>query len=206
MIRLLYLTSGHRDARPAQFVEDAAAKGVARIEPTDLCAVNYDALAAYGAVLVSMHVDQKYLSDHAERLEAYLHQGGVVVANGHHGYPFLPGLSPFRPIEGGGVAALTIQRAAEHPVWSGVNPVDLTFRRGVAGFYGRGWHEAPPSATVVHTIGRSAGPVDLDYRVGRGRVLFHGGNDLWQFGSADNTTARIVPQLLAWLVSVTAAT
>ena len=41
--------------------------------------------------------------------------------------------------------------------------------------------------------------MDFVYRVGAGRVLFHGGNDLWQYAGATDTTGRIVPQLLDWL-------
>lgn len=199
MPRFLHLTSGHREADPKRLV--AAARDLAAIDCLDLYGLDDIALGDYAAILLSMHVDQRYVSARAGRLDAYLREGGTVVANGHHAYPFLPGLSLFRPVPDARLSDLIIHRERDHPVWEGVDAGELTFRRGVAGFYGRGWHEPPHGATVVHTIGEDRGPVDVVYGVGRGRVLFHGGNDLWHSAGAGDTTARIVPQLLAWLVA-----
>lgn len=197
--KLLYFTSGHRDASVAKLAEAAA--GMADIVPIDLYAMDEAELHEHAAILVSMHVDQRHLAGRAERLDAYLRDGGTVVANGHHAYPFLRDLASFQPIPNARLRDLAIRRVSDHPVWDGVAVKELTFRKGVAGFYGRGWHEAPPGATVIHAIGGGRRPVDLLYPVGAGRVLFHGGNDLWQYAGAGDTTARIVPQLLAWLVA-----
>jgi hypothetical protein len=112
----------------------------------------------------------------------------------------MAGLSPFRPLRDYRVEDLVVRRETPHPVWEGVAEDELTFRRGVAGFYGRGWHEPPAGATVIHTIGADRHPVDFVYPLGAGRVLFHGGNSLWQEARASDTTERIVPQLIDWLV------
>ena len=97
------------------------------------------------------------------------------------------------------VEDLDVRRAAPHPVWDGVAVEDLTSRRGVVGFYARGWHAPPEGARILHTIGPAELPVDFVYRVGAGRVLFHGGNDLWTF-AANTSTRRLTPQLLAWAI------
>lgn len=80
--------------------------------------------------------------------------------------------------------------------------MDLTFRRGVAGFYGRGYYpDLPPEALVVHGIGVDARPLDAVYPHGAGEVLLHGGNDLWGYAGDDTTAARMTPQLVGWLLS-----
>ncbi|MFX9031475.1 hypothetical protein ABTN13_20280, partial [Acinetobacter baumannii] len=86
--------------------------------------------------------------------------------------------SPSRPT----LADLTVHRLADHPVWAGVDGGDLTFRRGVAGFYGRVWHDAPAGALIVNGIGPERRPLDFTYAVGAGTILFHGGNDLTGYG------------------------
>lgn len=153
----------------------------------------------FRALLVSMHCDQLYLSGRRDRIEAFVRAGGTVLASGHVAWPFLSGLDRFQPIPDYRVADLEVRREREHPVWRGVAPQDLTFRRGVAGFYGRGWHRPPAGATVIHSLGPRRLPLDFSYALGRGRVLFHGGNDLWTYLGAGNSAERMIPQLFAWI-------
>jgi hypothetical protein len=152
-------------------------------------------LGTFDALLISMHSDQRFLATRARQIEAYLTGGGTVVANGHFAYPFLPRMRGFHAIDNYKIDDIKVLRLEDHPIWHGVAADDLTFRRGVAGFYGRVWHEAPPDAQVIHALGRADRPLDFVYPVGRGRVLFHGGNDLWQFGGGN----QLVPQLWRWI-------
>lgn len=191
---LLLLSSGARETRE-RFAERVA--GQANVAFADLQAGDLDGLDTYGAIFVGCHVDQRRLATQVDRLAVYLEHGGTVVANGHVAYPFLPGLTPFRSLGRYKVEDLEVRRPAPHPVFDGVAVEDLTSRRGVVGFYARGWHAPPAGARILHTIGSAELPVDFVYRVGSGRVLFHGGNDLWTF-AADTSTRRLVPQLLAW--------
>lgn len=196
MTPILILSCGQSRDPVAAF--DAVDGARQRVIAKDLYDLPDLALERFSSLLISMHSDQRFLASCTAQIAAFLDRGGTVVANGHVAYPFLSGLTCCRTIEGCGVKDLQIERIAEHPVWTGVAADELTFRRGVAGFYGRVWHEAPAGAQVIHALGRPERPVDFMWAVGRGRVLFHGGNDLWQFGAGD-TTARIVPQLIDWL-------
>ena len=172
-----------------------------RVVLADLYEVDALQLEDYTALLISMHIDQRFLAERAGRIDCYIRSGGTLVANGHVAYPFLRDVSLFQPLQDHGVADLAVRRQASHPVWDGVAEAELTFRRGVAGFYGRGWHQPPAGATVIHTLGDRKLPLDFTYRLGCGRVLFHGGNDLWQYAQATDSTARIVPQLFTWIDS-----
>ncbi|MDC7789659.1 hypothetical protein PQJ75_25325 [Rhodoplanes sp. TEM] len=168
------------------------------VRDVDLYALDAALRDDAAALLIGMHMDQRFLQANAALLNDYVAAGGRVAISGHVAHPFLDGLTPVRPLDGGGIADLTVARAVAHPIWEGVALEDLTFRRGVAGFYGHAWHAPPEGATVIHTLGPARRPLDFIWRLGRGAVLFHGGNDLWSFGG-DDTTRRLLPQLVAWL-------
>ncbi len=70
----------------------------------------------------------------SDRLATYLENGGTIVANGHIAYPFLPRMTPFRPIPNYRVEDLIVRRHIAHPIWEGVTVEDLSRRRGVTGF------------------------------------------------------------------------
>lgn len=157
-------------------------------------------LSGFRALLVPAHADQRYLLQQGALLEAYLESGGTMVFNGHVAYPFLRWLAPFVPGFGAGIAGLRVHRAAPHPLFDGVDPEHLTFRRGVAGFYARGSNPAPAGALVLNTLGPDAQAIDWVLALpGGGRLLVHSGNDLWMYAGSADSAGRIVPQLFAWL-------
>lgn len=195
---VLALTCGHPDGSLAQL---ATVPGDgAHVRLVDQYALDDLPLEMHKALLISMHADQRFLSVRADRLDRFVGQGGTVVVSGHVAYPFLAGLTPFQPIENYRLGDLVVNTEAPHPVWDGVIAKELMFRRGVAGFYGRGWHRPPDGAAVHHSLGADRRPLDFTYRIGLGRVLFHGGNDLWQYGAVQDSTRFIAPQLLRWLL------
>ena len=93
-------------------------------------------LNAFGSLLVSMHIDQRFLASRAEQIAGFLHDGGTVIANGHLAYPFLPGITGFHPLENYGLGDLAVLRLIDHPIWAGVSENELTFRRGAPVFTG----------------------------------------------------------------------
>ncbi|MDH7794586.1 MULTISPECIES: DUF4350 domain-containing protein [unclassified Beijerinckia] len=192
----LYPSFGHPEGSGAALAQKAEALGA--VVSRDIYDLDRLDLNDYGALLISMHSDQRFLASQASSIAAFLAQGGTVVANGHIAYPFLPGIGQARILAQQGLEDLRILRLADHPIWAGVSCEDLTFRRGVAGFYGRAWHDPPSDALVINAVGAPQRALDIIYPVGRGRVLLHGGNDLWQFGGGDST-ARLLPQFFHWL-------
>jgi hypothetical protein len=157
-------------------------------------------LTRYSGLLIGLHADQRYLAVRRDQILDYLRAGGTVVFCGHVAYSFLPDLEPYRPIPNYKVADLEVCRSEDHPVWRGVDVNDLTWRRGVAGFYGRGFNPPPAGARIIHTLGPQAYPVDFEYASeGKGRILVHAGADLWGYLDGSSTAARIGPQLLDWV-------
>ncbi len=194
---ILVLTTGFEEGAAARLARMPGMAGL--VTGLDQYALEGPSLDHVRTLVVGMHCDQRRLADRAGMIADFLARGGRVVASGHHAYPFLPGVGAFRPLVQPTLADLMVHRLADHPVWAGVEGKDLSFRRGVAGFYGRGWHEPPDDACVVNGIGPDRLPLDFVYRVGAGAVLFHGGNDLIGYGGAGDTSGRILPQLLDWM-------
>lgn len=163
-------------------------------------ALRPDELAQYRGLLVPAHADQRHLQTLREPLEGWLESGAALVLNGHVAYPFLRWLQPFQPTATPGLEGLRVQRGAAHPVFAGVDAEHLTFRRGVAGFYARGGNPPPSGAQVLNTLGPQRQPIDwLLERPGGGRLLVHSGNDLWMYAGGEDSAARVLPQLLAWM-------
>lgn len=189
---VVVVTMGAPVPTSLQEAERGAVRGV---DCYQLCARS---LAGAQALLVGIHVDQRHLAGCRGVLEAFVGGGGRAVVCGQVAVPFLAGLAPFRPLVGYGVDDLVVRAVEPHPVWYGVDAVDLTFRRGVAGFYGRGWHQPPSGAQVVNALGPACLPLDYVYALGAGEVLVHGGNDLWEWGDVATSASRLIPQLLDW--------
>jgi hypothetical protein len=199
MSQIVLLSMGFGMGSETSLADEPATAG--RVRELDLYGLSADQLAAAPGLLIGMHSDQIFLAGNESLLAAYVRAGGRVMVSGQVARSFLPGLSTFTPMRYSGVEDLTVRRADEHPVWYGVADEDLTFRRGVAGFYGRGSFQPPSGATVINVLGPQRLALDYHYLLGAGEVLVHGGNDIWSYRHAENTSARMTPQLLDWLVA-----
>lgn len=159
-------------------------------------------LGGVGAIVISSDCDQIFLERRREQLTAFVRSGGRVAVMGHVVNDFLEGIALWQKLQYSGPKDLAITMGDSHPVWDGVDPADLTTRKGVSGFYARGYPQKVPEGAVITTrIGRQQVALDYVYPLGDGYVLVHSGNDLtgWQ-GDADSSS-RMAPQLFDWLVS-----
>lgn len=191
--------------------EPACVDGFREIDLYDLAAA---CTADVTGIYLTGDVDQEFLAGQRPLLDSFVARGGRIVVNGHVQRLFLDGLTRWRTLEFRNPRDLALTRVREHAVWAGTEPEWFLYntgkpgpvpfeeleRIGVAGFYGRGCYlDLPPGARVIHTIGRTAAPIDYEYRLGAGRVLVHGGNDLLQFATAARGTGHLRGQLLRWL-------
>lgn len=156
-------------------------------------------LSRYRALLVPAHLDQRFFGTLTQKITRFLDGGGTLVFNGHVAWPMLPEFRPFEVLPRVNLETLEVHRLAKHPVFEGVDPHDLTYRRGVAGFYARGHNPPPAGAVALNGLGPKRAPCDWVYaRPDGGRILMHAGNDLWMYAGASDSSARIVPQLCRW--------
>jgi hypothetical protein len=172
---------------------------VSRMAQDDLA--GREALRGVTAALVPMHADQRQLAAVRPVLEGFLEAGGTIVVCGQIAHPFLRDLRPFVPLARMRPADLAVRIETGHPIWAGIDPDDLTFRRGVAGFYGRGENPPPLAAQILTTVDHGRAAVDWLVERHGGRLLVHGGNDLWSFADDETTAARLAPQLIGWLLA-----
>ena len=65
-----------------------------------------------------------------------------------------------------GNVAYRVAELAPHPIFDGVDPDDLTLRKGVAGFFARGHHPPPPD--LSGNVGaRDLGELAVSARISR---------------------------------------
>ena len=157
-------------------------------------------LGSVRGVIINGNCDQIFLERKRDILIDFVTSGGRIAVMGHPLTDFLPGLGQWRKFESSGPKDLAIHAGTPHPVWAGVDTADLSFRREVSGFYGRGYSQKlPEGAIVTNFIGRHLLPVDYVYPLGAGEVLVHGGIDLAVYQDDPNTSSRVFGQLLNWL-------
>jgi hypothetical protein len=157
-------------------------------------------LSPFAGLMVPITVDQELLFRERDRIRAFLDRGRVLVFSGHLLRPWLPGAGLFVPRVIRSYHDYALRIVAPHPIFAGVTEHDLTYRRGVAGFFARGHNPPPAHAEVLVTLPGGEPVVYVDRQSTGGVILAHSGNDLLTYGIGDDTTAtRIAPQLLAWI-------
>lgn len=174
MGRFLWLMN--TPGNPPDFVHDMAPLRFDVAQQYDLDRAD---LSAYDGIMLGMHSDQRHLRTLSDRLSGYMETGGAIIFNGHVAHPFLPGLTPFQPVDQKGLESLRIHILSDHPLTHGLTSDHLTFQRSVAGFYGRGTNPPPAGATVLTGVGPDQAPVDWIERRGKGWLYVHTGNDLF---------------------------
>ncbi|WP_018751646.1 hypothetical protein [Paenibacillus sanguinis] len=155
-------------------------------------------LDGYRCMFIDHMADQEFLYRHKDVIWNYLQGGNVVVFCGHQCLPWLPGAGLFVPLERGGVKDFKIKLmgTTPHPIFSTVSAEELTYRKGVAGFFARGYHPAPSEAEVLITLPGDAPVTYIDRRSTNGTLLVHAGGALWGQGEPMD---KVREQLLHWL-------
>jgi len=200
MAPTLLLTCG--DAPPEHPFANPALRH--RLHAMDVYDLAHAPLLNYAGLLIPTHADQRFLSTIQHTLRQFLSAGKSIVFCGQLVYPFLPDIDRFIPLTSRSIDDYRLYRVSEHPVFANVDTDHLTFRKGVAGFYGRGHMPPPAGSHIIHRLGGASG-APVDYVVeppGGGRMLIHAGNDLWNYATeADSSAHRIPSQLLDWIAS-----
>lgn len=156
-------------------------------------------LTGFAGVVVSSQADQDFLYRHRDRIRTYLDKGGVVAFSGHISRPWLPGGGTFEPKQIDSADDYVVQDATDHPVFDGVAMDDLTYQRGVAGFFARGHNPPPEGATVILRLADGEPVVYVDKVTTDGTIFAHSGNDLIAFDRRETSARRVPPQLVTWI-------
>ena len=166
-----------------------------RIDRIDCYVLGSTDLTGYQALIVTANVDQEHLFRQRQVIRSYLDSGGVVVFGGHLYRHWLPGASAFVPLANRSLAAYRVVEIADHPIFRGKEPDELTFRRGVAGFFARGHHPVPAGAEVLTRLSGGEPATYLDRVSTAGTIVVQATSDLLGYcGEA----------LLDWIVTESA--
>lgn len=160
---------------------------------------DYD-LSPHGCLVIDGFADQEFLYEERERIRHFLDQGKVLIFSGHLFRPWLPGGSLFvpKPIHSFHDYMVSIEQP--HPIFDGVLPQEMTYYKGVAGFFARGHHPLPPNAEVLLTLPDGEPITYIDRHSTRGTILVHAGNNLFAYGSNNSSIGRIGDQLRRWIL------
>ena len=181
------------------FVEEQLSQLGEAAEPLDIYELPNLDLSRLSGLLFPGSVDQEWLYQQRKLVKDFLDTGKVVVFSGHLFRLWLPGVRPFVPKEIHSFRDYEVRIAKSHPIFAGVRPEDLTYRRGIAGFFARGHHPPPPEAEVLLRLAGGEPITYLDRSSSEGTILVHSGNDLWGYAKETNTAGRMVAQLLDWI-------
>jgi hypothetical protein len=179
----------------APYDDPVLREGADAVDVYELPSVDLD---PYAAVMVGGMVDQEFLWRHRDVVESFLDRGRVVVFCGQLLRSWLPGCGTFVPAKIDSMRDYAVHLVEPDPVFAGVDARDLTFRRGVAGFFARGHHPPPPSAKVLAALAAGQPTTWIDRATTPGTVFAHAGSDLLFYAQVDSTAARLAPQLLDW--------
>ncbi|MEQ8284428.1 hypothetical protein [Thalassospira sp.] len=163
-------------------------------------------LSRFAVLSVSIHADQRFLLSQKDAIARYLDQGGIVLWSGPMAYPVIDGVGEFTPRPKRNLAGLTVTRLADHPLFDGISGQDLTFRKGVAGFWGRGHNPAPKDALLLNGLDTDPENAPVDWiwnRPDGGIVISHAGNDFLTFAQSGIGTAadQLAPNFAKWLTN-----
>ncbi|MDQ3762005.1 MAG: hypothetical protein M3460_10005 [Actinomycetota bacterium] len=149
-----------------------------RVHRVDCYALGSTDLTRYAALIIAPNADQEHLARHRRMIRDYLDSGGVVIFGGHLHRDWLPGASAFVPLMTRSLAGYRVVEVADHPIFRGMGPVELTFRRGVAGFFARGHHPIPAGAEVLTRLSGGQPSTYLDRVSTRGTIVVQATSDL----------------------------
>ncbi|MGH3934602.1 MAG: hypothetical protein ACRDS1_06445 [Pseudonocardiaceae bacterium] len=175
-----------------------------RIERVDCYALGSTDLTRYHALIITPNVDQEYLTRTRHVIRSYLDGGAVLIFGGHLRGDWLPGASAFVPLANRSLATYRVTEVADHPIFLGKGPDELTFRRGVAGFFARGHHPIPAGAEVLTRLSGGEPATYLDRVSTEGTIVVQATSDLlgysgealldWAVAESAQRRARVTGQ------------
>ncbi|MGN4124133.1 hypothetical protein ACMGD3_03760 [Lysinibacillus sphaericus] len=152
-------------------------------------------------LIIPNFIDQEFLYTQREKIAGFLAQKKIVVYCGHLFREWLPGCGPFMPQLIRNYKDYEVFPTAQSTIFEGVTTADMTFKKGVAGFFARGYHHPPANAEILLTFANDKPVTYVDRSSTNGTILVHAGRDLLGYADENKTTDRIRPQFLAWLES-----
>lgn len=153
-------------------------------------------------LITTMHLDQLSMMAFSSELEAFLSRGGRWFFNGHIMRPLVFNLENYIPIKAAGKNDLALTALEEHMVFNAVDRSTLGVRKGVAGFYGRGYNPMPKDALAITGVGDEKLPLDWHWNCPKGGQMFsHAGNDLQSVAETKQASQVLTQNIINWVMA-----
>lgn len=157
-------------------------------------------LEPYCCIVVHDFADQEYLYKNRAIIEDFLEAGKIVIFGGHLFREWLPGCPIFTPRTIESHEDYNVYKKIDHPIFEGVDTDDMTYNKGVAGFFARVTHSPVPAGSDVLLTFRDGMAITyIDRQSTKGTILVHSGRDLFAHRMQNKSTDRISTQLLQWI-------
>ena len=164
-------------------------------------------LEKYCAVILPAMLDEVYLFRYKNKINTYLKNGGIVFSFLQNFTELLPGNTGYvpspMPIKDREIYITDSE--SSRMIFNGVREYDLNYRRGVKGFFNRGFFRLEKFAkenmpeTILQDI-KGECVAYIDRHSTNGIIVAAASTDLFSYGLFDNTTARRMGiNLLNWL-------
>lgn len=159
----------------------------------------YADLRAYAGLIITNLVEEQFLLEHKAMLEHYLNQGGVIFSLTETSLPWLVGVPNWKrspiPLKDREI----VMKEPTHPLFVGIDADDINYRKGVRGFFSRGYFEKIPlHAEILVTDQSGAVILYADYDSTNGTIFAGAGTDIYRvFIDEDSSSRRLSVQMLA---------
>ncbi|MBA2938705.1 phosphate starvation-inducible protein PhoH [Paenibacillus sp. CGMCC 1.16610] len=160
---------------------------------------SYDLLGAgHKFLIIDEFIDQELMAQQRARIRAFLDQGNILSFGGHLFRSWIPGASAFIPktIHSHHDYLVTV---GDHPIFEGVRSEDITYNKGVAGFFSRGHHPVPEGAEILLRLAGAEPITYIDRQSSEGTIVVHAGRNLLNYRQSDTSTGRIGEQFHRFL-------
>ena len=156
-------------------------------------------LSGYRCISIPGFIDQEYMQTQRDKILEFLHDGKILIFCGHLFRDWIPGASMFIPKKINSFQDYAVHIQKNHMIFKGVKEDDMSYNKGVAGFFARGFYQPPKQAEILLTLGENEVVTYIDQNTTNGIILLHAGNDLFSYMQANKTTDRISTQTFAWV-------
>ncbi|QCR33598.1 phosphate starvation-inducible protein PhoH [Lysinibacillus sp. SGAir0095] len=200
-MKILKLDGGHAFSRDDRAMAGANVemKNVTNLDQYKLATTD---LTPYNVLVVTDFIDQEHLFENKEIIERFLDDGKIVIACTHIFRNWLSGINPFMPRTIRNHMDYEMKVTNMKSIFRGVDMLELAYRKGVSGFYARGYHPLANQEVEVHLAFLDGTPITfVDRTTTKGTIVAHSGRDLLTYETGENSTQLISKQTLEWIES-----
>lgn len=150
-------------------------------------------------IIIPSFADQENLYMHKNVIEKFLEDGKIVVFFGHLFRPWLPGASLFMPEKIKHFSDYNLYPQNDSKIFKGVMTEDMTFKKGVAGFFARGYYHADEQCDIHLRFKSGHICAYADRHSSAGTIFVHAGRSFFGYHSEGKTTDLLRKQFISWL-------